>query len=475
MKTFFRGVRRYLISACLIMVLIICSNIGIFLFIMHTVTRDNDTTDATLRQTLEMAGQEISDMPGGYRMSKKGRQMLKEYGFVWAMALNEDGTVVWEWKLPDDIPRQYTLFDVATFTRWYLKDYPVRVWKMKEIMLVCAYSPNDISIYNVPLSVQEMHRFPYYIKVFIVVNLLVIFLFILLFGWRFYASIKPISEGIERISRGETVHVKEKGTIRELAEKLNGTSLLLKEQEEKLSRRDQARADWIAGVSHDIRTPLTLIVGYAERLMESPSLDNREKTMAQIIQKQSGIIKQLIADLNLTSKLSYDAFPLHLVSCIPAQILRECVADTYNQGLQPQYSIAVVVTEAAEKVHLLADVLLLKRAIYNVLGNSIRHNPEGCQINIRLSSDGYCLHYLFVDSGPGIPDVVVSCLEAEKEDKKQMKKDGSRKEAAGQPHIMGMRLTKQIIELHGGTVCYYKRKNGNYDCGFIIPKDFVKK
>lgn len=475
MKTFFRGIRRYLISAFLIIVLILFSNFGILFFIMYSATNEEDTTDSTLRQTLETAGQELSITKKGYTMSGKGRQMLKAYGFVWAMALNEEGAVVWEWKLPDDIPRQYDLFDVASFTRWYLEDYPVRVWKRQELLLVCAYSPEDISIYNVPLSLKEMHRFPFYVKVFVFVNLTVILLFIVLFGWRFYRSMKPISEGIESLSQGRAVHVKEKGSVRELAEKLNAASCLLREQEEQLARRDQARADWIAGVSHDIRTPLTLIIGYAEKLRKVPSLDEKERSMAQTIQKQGGMIRQLIADLNLTSKLSYDTFPLHPVSCIPAQLLRECVADTYNRGLQPQYSIEVVVTKEAEKIRLLADVSLMRRAIYNVLGNSIRHNPEGCQMHVRLSSDGDYLHYLFTDSGPGIPDVVVSCLEVEKEDKKQMKKDGARKEAAVQPHIMGMRLTRQIVKLHGGTVCYYKRKNGNYDCGFVIPKEYLKK
>ena len=134
----------------------------------------------------------------------------------------------------------------------------------------------------------------------------------------------------------------------------------------------------------------------------------------------------------------------------------------------------MTVTEAAEKFRLPADEPLMKRAIHNVLGNSIRHNPGGCQVNVRLSSDGRNLHYLFTDSGPGIPDEIVSCLEAEKEDKSQMQKDSLRRDAVSQPHIMGMRLTRQIVALHGGEVCYYKRKNGNYDCGFVVPGDYFK-
>ena len=112
----------------------------------------------------------------------------------------------------------------------------------------------------------------------------------MIFGWRFYVSVRPISEGIEGLSRKEPVHLREKGSARELAEKLNATSDILMDQEEKLSRRDQARADWIAGVSHDIRTPLTLIVGYSERLMDNPLLGEEEKEMAQTISNSSSRI-----------------------------------------------------------------------------------------------------------------------------------------------------------------------------------------
>lgn len=474
MKTFFRGIRRYLVSAFFIIVLILFCNFAVLFYIMYSTTGGDGSSGIVLRETLEQAGNEITVTERGYEMTKKGRKALKEYGFVWAMALNEEGTVVWEWRLPEDFSRQYSVFDVASFSRWYLNDYPVRVWNVNGLLLVCAQSPEEIAIMNVPVSVQQIVDFPRYVQLFVIVNLAAVLLFVVMFGWRFYASVKPISEGIEGLSGKTPVHLKEKGSVRELAEKLNATSRILMEQEEKLSRRDQARADWIAGVSHDIRTPLTLIVGYSERLMDDPSLGEKGKKMAETIQRQSGLIKQLIEDLNLTSKLSYDTFPLHLTICAPAQTLRECIADIYNDGLQPEYDIAVTVTEAAEKFRLPADEPLMKRAIHNVLGNSIRHNPGGCQVNVRLSSDGRNLHYLFTDSGPGIPDEIVSCLEAEKEDKSQMQKDSLRRDAVSQPHIMGMRLTRQIVVLHGGEVCYYKRKNGNYDCGFVVPGDYFK-
>ena len=76
MKTFFRGIRRYLASAFLIIVLILVSNFVVLFYMMYSTTGGDGTSSITLRNTLESAGQDISLTENGYRMSKKGRNAL---------------------------------------------------------------------------------------------------------------------------------------------------------------------------------------------------------------------------------------------------------------------------------------------------------------------------------------------------------------------------------------------------------------
>lgn len=71
--------------------------------------------------------------------------------------------------------------------------------------------------------------------------------------------------------------MREKGMASELAGKLNRTSSILQKQKEKLEQRDRARTEWIAGVSHDIRTPLALIMGYSDELSREKGLGEEEK------------------------------------------------------------------------------------------------------------------------------------------------------------------------------------------------------
>lgn len=527
MKSLIKIISRYSITAGVMILVILFSNIAVLGYLGYrSIAEEDDLAyNGNIRVAMEKIGNELSQSKeektkkeGKYHLSKKGKKTLKETKFVWAMALNQQGDVVWKWKLPDEIPLNYSLSDVATFTRWYLCDYPVRVWKSGELLCVYAYPKDSYTVMNLYSTVSSIKNFPQYIKLFLIANLTVIIVFILTLGYRFYWSLKPISQGIEALSRKEPIHLRERGIASDLAKKINITSKTLEEQDRKLAKRDQARTEWIAGVSHDIRTPLTLIMGYSERLMsqdESISEKDRKREreiegnrdvkdemegdkktekqkreMAKSIYRQAIIIKQLIEDLNLTSKLTYNATPLSLTECEPAKLLRESVADIYNSGLDEKYEIEIYISEEAEQSKVLIDEKLIKRAIRNILGNSIRHNSGGCIVKARLCVQDEEISYTFLDSGPGIPDRVVEILEEErvgnrekiraqgkwrrkKEEEERVqgieKERDKREENKKQVHIMGLRLTRQIVEVHGGEFLFCEREEGGYDCRIKLP------
>ena len=134
--------------------------------------------------------------------------------------------------------------------------------------------------------------------------------FCILLGYRFYQALKPLGRGLEKLSREEEVKLREKGMTGILAAQLNRTSEILQEQKKRLTKEIwQERVD--CRCSHDIRTPLALIVGYTDRLSKSPNLNQEEKALADAVCRQSLVIRQLITDLNLTSKLAYEAQPLN--------------------------------------------------------------------------------------------------------------------------------------------------------------------
>ena len=152
------------------------------------------------------------------------------------------------------------------------------------------------------------------------------------------------------------------------------------EQDIALDKRDNARTKWIAAISHDIRTPLSLVMGYASELESSTELPTAEREQAGIIRRQSQRIKTLVNDLNLASKLEYDMQPLRLSPVSLPGLVRKISADFLNGMMDECYTIDVEIDENTQDETITGDEELLTRAVSNLITNSMQHNPKGCVI-----------------------------------------------------------------------------------------------
>lgn len=460
MKSLFKIIRRYISSTILLVVFVVVLNILALSYVAlqyeEGLNKMEGTSSTSVSRQMEDIASRLTETPEGWQISQQGIDILNENQYIWGMLLDENGDAVWEWQLPDEFPRSYSLADVASFSRWYLKDYPVRVWEYGKGLLVLGQDPGRFFRVILVFNNVYLDALYQYIVIFVALNSVLIFGLTLWFGYRFYRSLRPLARGIDALAGSRPVLLSEKGITEELARKLNQTSRILERQSEKLRQRDNARTEWISGVSHDIRTPLALITGYAEALAAEETLSPENHQRAESIRRQSLIIRQLISDLNLTSKLEYNAQPLHMEKYSPAVLLREIAADYYNEGLQECYEIDVKISDDAEQIRLTGDTGLMKRALRNVIGNSIRHNPDGCRISACLLSDTGNVIWRFSDSGPGIPKAVVDVLQG-------------RAEGNSSLHIMGLRIVVQIISAHGGRVQFPQNGDGAYGVEFILP------
>lgn len=457
MRSLFRIIRRYSFTAGAIICVILLSNMIAFFALGYQKMQVSRRQDFR-RSTLEAISDALFWENGEWKLGDKGIQELNDSDLQWCMGLDNNGQVVWEWRLPAHFDRSYSNAEVAKFSRWYLNDYPVAVWDTGKLLLVVGLDPDFFARYSEIFPLNDIAVIPQYLKIIFLVNAVVILFFVFLLGYRFYLALKPLGTGVEKLSRQEPVRMKEKGMTRDLALQINHTSEILQEQKQRLNKRDQARTEWISGISHDIRTPLALIVGYTDRLAKSSNLTEEEKRITDTICRQSQLISQLVSDLNLTSKLAYDAQPLHLEKCSPALLLRECTADLYNEELESengQTEVELDISPEMEKAVVFADGNLVKRALRNLIGNSVRHNPQGCQIRIRLYEKDGMACFCITDSGTGIPQVVVENMDTQTE----------------KIHIMGLRLARQIARAHGGNMEFLRRETGTYDVGIHFPAE----
>lgn len=362
-------------------------------------------------------------------------------GYEWAMVLDDDGQVIWQYQLPEALDHPYTVTEVAAFTRWYLADYPVFCQIREYGLLVLAMPQNSIwkyTFWTYPELIEGILYRGGTVMMFIVILILA---FCMFFSWRGTRSLQTVARGLDSLAEGRTVELPTKGFAGEVAEKLNQTSAQLRYRNEIIRRRDNARTNWIAGVSHDIRTPLSLILGWSEQLQQETQLPEETRQKAKKIQIQSEKIKALVEDLNLTSKLQYGAQPLRKIRVHTGPVLRQIVADFCNGPLAASCEVELEVRPETEETELQADTALLSRAVDNILGNSVRHNPAPvhCRIEARVEERTLCV--TLTDDGKGYPPDVLRVLQTGKSD-------------ANTPHILGLHVVEQIVQAHGGQVVF---------------------
>ena len=218
--------------------------------------------------------QQVSDAldRDGTEYRFKGEELL-ETG-CWAMLLDQQGQVVWSFRKPQEVPEQYTVADVAAFTRWYLQDYPVQCWVREDGLLVVGSPKGSLWKHDIAMDIRTLLQTPFWFGG----------IFLLALGCVLGLSYRAARHWFRQAQQA----------------------------------RDAARSEWINGVSHDIRTP---------------DLSPTRQKQAAIIRTQSQAIRDLVNDLNLTMRLDCAMQPLRKETVHPDSFLRQIAADFLNGGM----------------------------------------------------------------------------------------------------------------------------------------------
>ena len=403
MKTFARLIRRYVLATAGIILVVVALLLGMTIY---AGVRYNGASDSV--QKVGALAEALHPTADGLQWDAAHTPAEWMHGYAWAMVLDEDGNVIWQQDLPEALNHRYTASDIAVFSRWYLADYPVQCWAADYGLFVAAEPVGSQWKYNITAPQARM---------------------------------EAMVGGLDTLAQGGAVQLPTTGFAGELAEKLNETGEQLRRRNEIIARRDTARTDWIAGVSHDIRTPLALILGWGEQLQQDEALPAAARQKAAGICTQSEKIRSLIGDLNLTSKLQYGAQPLRRKAVTVGPFLRRCAAEFYESPAAGDSTLELELTQAAEHTVVQADEALLLRAIENLLHNTVGHNAAPVHVTIRADAADGMLTIQVTDDGQGYPPAVLAVLQA-----------GDTGE--NPPHILGLHVVEQILAAHGGTAAF---------------------
>lgn len=455
MKSMMKILSRYVLSAAGIALILLVVNFGALVVLIIQSGQDVEKGFS-----ISQLSESLIYENGAYNLSEISRNAIKKQ-YQWAMLIDNDGNVVWSMDLPDEVPQKYSVSDVAGFTRWYLNDYPVTVWRRTDGLFVLGNEKGSIWKYSMQEPQTVMDNIKVWIPAVLILNALIAVLLALLFGLRLFRSLKPLARGIEDMAEKQPVELSTRGLLGNLAAGINKTSAQLTKQEAALNKRDNARTTWIAGVSHDIRTPLSIVMGYASQLEDDLELTQSKREQAGIIRRQSEQIKTLVSDLNLASKLEYDMQPIRRNAIALATLLRGIAVDFLNSGLSDSYSIDVVINENAQNAKVTGDEELLRRAVSNLIANSIRHNPNGCAIRVTVDKGMGNCSLSVSDSGVGFTQEMLDDL------------NHPNSSAQLENHGLGLTIVRQIIKAHGGTTEFHNLPEGGCTIVLCLPVSMV--
>lgn len=401
-----------------------------------------------------------------YSLDSPSLELLRKH-HAWAMLINDMGHVAWDYMLPEELPQRYSLTDIAKFTRSYLMDYPVFVWEHDEGLVVVGYPKESLAKYQHILPISWVSSLPLKIVSLIVGNIALALLLSLFIGSRLISSIRPITLGIQSLAEDKEVYIEPKGILSNLAQNVNRASSLLQQRADSLKQRDEARSNWIAGISHDIRTPLSMVLGYASNLEESNNISVDQKQQASIIRKQAEKLRSLVSDLNLVSMLEYEMQPLNKKHIRLSVLARQIASEFLNNGLDECFMLEVEVLDESTQVN--GDERLLMRAIGNLIQNSINHNPDGCliQLQISLDTNNKTCSFIVADNGKGISQKQLS-------DILELPFSSKRKHPRQHGHGLGLPMVARIAKAHQGHLTLSSNVGKGLRAEIILPSIMIE-
>ncbi len=434
MKSFGKYISKYLASFVgLVLILLFINGIAFGWTFYGIMTKDYGSLSP---QNMSEATAASASLEG---ISEEASEQLKNNN-IWAVYLDMEGNRIWETGAPDEIPEHFTIQDVAVFAKGYLAGYPVFIRNTDDGMLILGY-PQDsyMKLTSNYYSLRYIKTLPFFVIGILAVDFAILFMAYCYSKRIIMKNTEPIIASIVTLGNGKPTSLSMRGELSGIAYSINKASDIL-------SRQNQARANWISGISHDIRTPLSMIMGYAERITHEKNTDSHIRKEAEIIQQQSVKIRELVQDLNLVSQLEYEMQPIHKSPVSLAALLRSYTAELLNSGLSDEYSINIEIAPAAETVFFNCDARLISRAVGNLVQNSISHNPDGCDIALALDCTDENISLSISDNGIGLSSEKLKELN---EKPHYMESTDDRLDLR---HGLGLILVHQVVEAHGGAM-----------------------
>ncbi|MBW5469506.1 sensor histidine kinase [Brevibacillus formosus] len=451
---------RFLASVVLIVIMVTVMNLllvlGLYLFqgtlygpIFIGKEGSVEAVTRGFQQHLLVSGNQVA-------ITEEGKSELIQHN-AWIQVLDENGQQIYTYRVPNGLKEKYTPLEIIQMYKYIEINPDTTVFIGEKRVSDRAYSYfmgfANPSIHKKVVSYdsREINRFIEVGSMLVLVGDGLVALFIgYLFSKRLTKPMLSLIEGIKRLANKDYhVSYEQKGIYKDVFTNVNRLADELKASEKERMKLDQMKEEWIGNISHDIKTPLASIQGYAEMLKDDDYDFSREemREYAAIIERKALYLKEVIEDLNLSTRLKNKELVIRKTPGNLVTLLRNVVIDTWNDTRHSDENIEFVYSEEIMMMEM--DETLMKRAISNLIYNSIVHNEEDVRIKVSLEKKQRIL-ITIEDNGKGI----------KQEELVRIFDRYYRGTNTGQSHKgsgLGMAIAHDIVVAHGGEISVKSR------------------
>ena len=212
-----------------------------------------------------------------------------------------------------------------------------------------------------------------------------------------------------------------------------------------LKRLEGARREFVAAVSHELKTPLTAIAGFAETLLDGALHEDpaAAKGFVERIARHAERLTVLVRDVLTLSRLEQGAWEVHPAELDLAELGRQLVDEHQSAASERQVRIQL---ETPDRLPAVSDRELLHQLLGNLVSNAVRYNRTGGTVTVRLAADGDHLRLVVADTGIGIP-----AEHRERVFERFYRIDAHRSRASGGTGL-GLAIVKQQVDALQGTI-----------------------
>ncbi|MBO5518114.1 MAG: HAMP domain-containing protein [Firmicutes bacterium] len=224
-----------------------------------------------------------------------------------------------------------------------------------------------------------------------------------------------------------------------------GIIILIQDITERQKLEDMQR-DFVANVSHELKTPLTTIKSYTETLMDGAVDDpDTARSFLGIVDNEADRMNRLVKDLLQLSRLEQRQERMNFLEGNIVALVRQCMVKVEMTAQQKGHQLNALFDEKMN-IRVLMDRDRMEQVILNVLSNAIKYTPDGGRIDVDIDSDGREVQIIVSDNGIGIseeelPRIFERFYRVDKARSRKMGGTG-----------LGLAITKQIVEEHQGTI-----------------------